>query len=141
MEESFYPFKPPRVEYRYDFVSVSADKEISKIVLFTLTNSSGVYNLALLDLLPDGQTSDMSETKNKDMRTVLATVVQIVMNFLDKNPLSIVLFQGSDQKRQRLYRIIINQEFERINQQFRVFGSINGQIESFEPNRPYSFFS
>lgn len=128
------------MEYRYDFVSVSADKEVSKIVLFTLTNSSGVYNLALLDLLPDGQTSDMSETKNKDMRTVLATVVQIVMNFLDKNPLSIVLFQGSDQKRQRLYRIIINQEFERINQQFRVFGSINGQIESFEPNRPYSFF-
>ena len=74
------------------------------------------------------------------MRIVLATVMRIITDFLDKNPTVIVLFQGSDEKRQRLYRIVINREIETILQQFRIFGSIDNQIEVFESNRSYNFF-
>ena len=63
-----------------------------------------------------------------------------ITDFLDKNPTVIVLFQGSDEKRQRLYRIVINREIETILQQFRIFGSIDNQIEVFESNRSYNFF-
>ncbi|MEI7581182.1 hypothetical protein [Runella sp.] len=140
MNETHYSFNQPQIEYRYDFVSISTDKEVHKRVLFTLTETEQVYNLALLDVLSNGETSDIVETKNKDMRIVLATVMRIITDFLDKNPTVIVLFQGSDEKRQRLYRIVINREIETILQQFRIFGSIDNQIEVFESNRSYNFF-
>ena len=140
MNESYYPFGQPQIQYRYDFVSISREKEVLKRVLFTLTDTEQVYNLALLDVLPNGDVSDITETKNKDMRVVLATVVRIIVDFLNKNPQVIVLFQGSDEKRQRLYRIVINREIETVLEQFRIFGSIDDEIEPFIANRPYDFF-
>lgn len=140
MNESYYPFGQPQIQYRYDFTSISREKEVVKRVLFTLTDTEQVYNLALLDVLPNGDVSDITETKNKDMRVVLATVVRIIVDFLNKNPEVIVLFQGSDEKRQRLYRIVINREIETVLEQFRIFGSIDDEIEPFVANRPYDFF-
>jgi hypothetical protein len=99
-----------------------------------------VYNLALLDLLPNGEKSDITETRNKDIRIVLATIIHIINDFFDKNHLAIVLFKGSDERRQRLYRIVISQEFPKLSQQFRIFGSIGEIIEPFEANRSYDFF-
>ena len=99
MNEVPYPFEQPRIEYRYEFLSVSSSKQIRKLVLLTLTELNDIYNLALLDLLPDGETSDISESKNKDLKTILATVIKIVIDFFDKKPSSIILFQGSDEKR------------------------------------------
>lgn len=95
MNEISYPFEQPRIEYRYEFLSVSFSKQVRKLVLLTLTELEDVYNLALLDLLPNGETSDISESKNNDLKTILATVIKIVIDFLDKKPSTIVLFQGS----------------------------------------------
>jgi hypothetical protein len=67
-------------------------------------------------------------------------VFNIINDFFDKNPLAIVLFKGSDERRQRLYRIVISQEFPKLSQQFRIFGSIGEIIEPFEANRSYDFF-
>ena len=86
MNEDSYSFEHPRIEYHYEFKSISTEREVRKIVSFTLTDLVDVYNLALLDVLPDGQTSDMTETKNKDMILVLATVVQIIIDFFSKSP-------------------------------------------------------
>jgi hypothetical protein len=140
MDEQAYSFQEPQANYIYRFKSSSSEKEVTKLVKFTLTDTENVYNLALLDLLPDGQTSDITETKNKDMVTVLATVIKIVVDFLDKFPTVAVLFSGSDQRRQRLYRILIGRELQTIQKKFNVFGSIGNEIEFFEPNQAYDFF-
>lgn len=47
MEEKAYSFSLVRTEYRYEFFSISTEK----VLLFTETASSMVYNLALLDEL------------------------------------------------------------------------------------------
>lgn len=141
MQESSYPFSLARTELRYEFESISTNKTIKKVVLFTaIDDHKQFFNLALLDVLPNGQTSDLSESKNQDMITILATVIKITIDFLDKNQQAIVLFQGSEQRRQRLYRILVNRELIAIQDQFNIFGSLNDQVEPFQSNRPYDFF-
>jgi hypothetical protein len=140
MQEKGYSFVQIRSEVRYEFVSVSAEKEVKKVVVFSPIENQRFYNLALLDTLPNGQLSDITETHNQDMITVLATVIKIVDDFLDANPQIVVLFKGSDERRQRLYRIIIGRELTLIQQKFRVFGGKDNIIEPFRENQPYQFF-
>lgn len=140
MNEKSYPFDRPRIDFRYEFDSISDEKQVRKIVHFTPTDLPNFYNLALLDVLPDGSTSDISETNNKDMKTVLATVVRITLDFFNQNPGTLAIFQGSDARRQRLYRIMIDRELELIQQQFSILGSNGDSIEPFERNHPYKFF-
>ncbi len=66
-----------------------------------------MYNLALLDVLEGGHYSDLSETNNIDFQLVMATVIDILKDFLHEFPDKIVTFKGSDERRQRLCRIII----------------------------------
>ena len=121
------------VEVRYDFESVSDDRTVKKVVRLTETNLPNVFNLALLDLLDDGSESDLSVTDNDDLRTVLATVMRIVDNFLTKFPQKIVTFAGSDERRTRLYRIVIGRELDAIKQRFEVTGQFgNGLLEDFK---------
>ena len=140
MNEKPYFFEPPRIEYRYEFISVSEQKQVKKVVHFSPTDVEGLYNLALLDVLPNGSTSDVTETNNKDMATVLATVVQIVIDFFDKNPTNFVFIQGSDARRQRLYQIVINRELELIEKHFRVLGYDGKNIEVFQSDHTYEYF-
>lgn len=140
MNENAYPFTLSRTEFRYEFVSISAKKEVKKIVLLTETVDSDIYNLALLDLLEDGELSDISETNNDDLKTVIATVIQIINDFLTKNHDTFVLFRGSDARRQRLYRIIISRELAEISKKFKIFGISNGISAPFEINKFYTFY-
>ena len=140
MNENAYPFTLSRTEFRYEFVSISAKKEVKKIVLLTETVNISIYNLALLDLLKDGELSDISETNNDDLKTVLATVFQIMDDFLNKMPRYSVVFSGSDDRRQRLYRIVIVRELKEITKKFSVFGGIGDIILPFEANKTYDFY-
>lgn len=54
-------------------------------MLFTQTDSPQIFNLALLDVLDNGKMSDISVTNNNDLRTVLATVIKIIEDFMNKN--------------------------------------------------------
>ena len=121
-------------------MSVSSRKEVRKIVLLSQTEWNNIFNLALLDVLNNGEISDISETKNNDLRTVLATVIQIINDFLIKKPNKFVLFRGSDSRRHRLYRIIIGRELKAISDTFIIFG-VNENIPNFfEINTPYEFY-
>lgn len=140
MNEESYPFDRPLIDFRYQFKSVSAEKQVRRVVHFTPTVQPNFYNLALLDVLPDGSNSDLAETNNKDMNTVLATVIKIIADFFDHKPGSFIYFRGSDERRQRLYRILISRELELIEEQFNVVGSHGGTIETFQRNHPYEFF-
>ncbi|GAB2569382.1 hypothetical protein GCM10027190_19240 [Spirosoma areae] len=95
----------------------------------------------MLDLLDDGSESDLSITNNDDLRTVMATVMPIVDNFLTKFPDKIVTFSGSDERRTRLYRIVISRGLDKIQKRFLVSGQLdNGQAERFQPNENYRRF-
>lgn len=141
MDETPYSFFAEPIEVRYDFDSVSGAKLVKKVVRLTETNLPDVFNLALLDLLDDGSESDLSVTNNDDLRTVLATVMRIVDNFLTKFLQKIVTFAGSDERRTRLYRIVIGRELDAIKQRFKVTGQFgNGLLEDFKPNGNYKQF-
>lgn len=141
MEEKAYSFSLVRTEFRYEFFSTSTEKVVKKVVLFTETSASMVYNLALLDELENGELSDISETNNNDLVMVMATVIQIVDEFLKIKPKYFVIFKGSDERRQRLYRIIISRELLKIQRKFDIFGGIGEDfIADFEPNKEYDFY-
>lgn len=141
MEEKAYSFSLVRTEFRYEFFSTSTEKIVKKVVLFTETSANMVYNLALLDELENGELSDISETNNNDLVMVMATVIQIVDEFLKIKPEYFVIFKGSDERRQRLYRIIISRELLKIQKKFDIFGGIGEDfIADFEPNKEYDFY-
>ncbi len=140
MNENPYPFTLSRTEYRYEFVSISPKKQVRKVVLLSQTEEIDIFNLALLDMLEDGETSDLTETNNEDLKTVLATVIKIIDDFLTKKPACYIVFRGSEERRQRLYRIVISRELTEINKFFEVFGGIGKTIHLFEPNKPFDYF-
>lgn len=141
MEEIRYPFERPVTEIRYDFKSISQSKEVRKRVIFTTSDYQSIYNLALVDVLEDGSLSDITESRNKDMNMILATVIGVLEDFFRANTELIVVFRGSDERRQRLYRLIISRDLERIQSQFQVFGGLEGdKAEPFVPNKKYDYF-
>jgi hypothetical protein len=139
MEEQPYKFSK-REDKRYEFYSESENRKVKKLVIFSGRDDNQVYNLALLDVLEDGQYSDIVVTNNNDFQTVMATVIDILKDFLNEFPQKIVTFRGSDERRQRLYRIIITRELDIIKQNFSVFGLKNENVEIFEPNKEYELF-
>jgi hypothetical protein len=141
MEEKYYQFERPISEIRYNFKSISNEKEVSKRVIFTTSDYQNFYNLALVDVFEDGSMSDITETRNKDMVTVLATVIKIVEEFLSQYPETFIVFQGSDERRQRLYRLIISREMSNIQKKFIVLGGFDGfQPKPFQENQQYDYF-
>ncbi len=141
MEEKYYPFERPISEVRYNFKSVSNEKEVSKRIIFTTSDYQNFYNLALVDVFEDGSISDITETRNKDMITVLATVIKIIEEFLNQYPETFIIFQGSDERRQRLYRLIISREMPNIQKKFIVLGGFDGfQPKPFQINQEYDYF-
>lgn len=140
MNEKPYPFTLSRTEYRYEFVSVSSRKEVRKIVLLSETDAINIFNLALLDVLENGQLSDISETKNDDYIKVFATVIQIIRDFLNKNPTCYVVFRGSDPRRHRLYRIIISRELVQISAKFKILGINDDLYSAFEIDKSYDYY-
>lgn len=141
MEEKSYPFHVITTEYKYEFFSISETKRVKKIVLFTKVSNENVYNLALLDeLLENGEFSDSSETNNNDLKTILSTIVHIIVDFLNKNPSVIIIFRGNEKRRQRLYRIVIDREIDKISKKFRIFGSLNDEIFPFQSNQNYEYY-
>lgn len=141
MEENPYPFYLKNLDLRYEFDSINNEKVIQKAVTFTQTPVEDIYNLALFDILADGKESDMVVSDNQDLPTVLATVIKIIEEFLNKFPEKIVTFKGSDDRRTRLYRIVISKEIDKIKERFMVLGLLeNGEYELFQINQNYKAF-
>ena len=91
-------------------------------------------------MFSNGKYSDISVSNNDDLKTIMATVFNILQEFLNEFPQSIVTFKGSDFRRQRLYRIIISRELELIKKYYFVFGTIDDKIIEFEKNKDYELF-
>ncbi|ACT96133.1 DUF6934 family protein [Dyadobacter fermentans] len=140
MQEKSYPYTSNNARFRYEFTSVIDNKIVRKVVRITQTSISNVYNLALFDILADGTLSDISESRNKDLRTVLATVFRIVMDFYTQKPGAFLLFRGSDARRHRLYSIVIAREFNQLSERFVIYGLKNDVLCPFTPNSHFDFY-
>ena len=140
MNQPFYELTILENHKVFDFESVG-NKIIKKKILYQNTDRFPFYNLALVDVQPDGSLDDISESNNGDMEKVLATVIKSLTYFFEQNPDAIVLFRGSTDSRTRLYQIIINKELESIIPIFSILG-INGmKFEKFEKNKSYEGFA
>jgi len=140
MHEKSYPYTSDNRYFRYQFESVSDNKIIRKVVRITRTDMPNVYNLALLDVLPDGTLSDISESRNRDLRTILATVFRIVIDFYTHKPSAFLLFRGSDSRRHRLYSIVIAREFNQLSDRFVIHGLKDDVLCPFVPNSHFDFY-
>lgn len=112
--------------------ALAKKKSIKKLIQFRLVNSSlSIYNLALVDILPDGDVSDLSISNNQDMPKVLATVFQAIDYFFEKHSTAKVLIQGSTKSRTRLYQIAISKYLAELEHKYSIWGFIDDHFEYF----------
>lgn len=141
MKEKAYPFKLVQENALYEFTSISENKKIEKAVLLERSRTSNrLFNLALMDADEDGEFSDEVESRNGDLRMVLATIFQVINHFLDRHPRELVGFRGNDERRHRLYRIAIAHELHNLTQEFEVYGGRGSAILLFEPDTAYDYY-
>ncbi|MCF2486613.1 DUF6934 family protein [Dyadobacter sp. CY347] len=141
MKLDYYQTKPSDDYLSFRFESVSDTKTIKKMITFKpIPKGINFYNLAFGDLDEQDEMDDLMISNNADMEKVIATVIQSIFIFCQVNPTALIYIEGSTPQRTRLYRIIINKEFETFRKDFEIFGMINTLVEPFSRNRPYTAF-
>ena len=140
MTHPFYSFTSTDGTIRFDFISVG-QKIIPKTIIFDLIYESNIFNLILADVLPNGEIDIKTVSDNGDRNKILATVAQAIVLFFEQHSDAWVLFTGSTPARTRLYRIAIHLELHSVIDRFNVYGICEGQLERFQPNRPYDKFA
>jgi hypothetical protein len=141
MNEPNYPFHNTNDKLLFEFESVSDEKTIKKVVEYRLINPEiSLYNLALVDILTNGEASDTIVSNNNDMIKVLSTVFQSLLSFFLLKPNSRVLIQSNSAARIRLYRIAISKNIVQLEHKFSVLGFIGSEVEIFETGKNYDGF-
>lgn len=101
-----------------------------------------VFNLALVDILPNGDISDIASGENSlDLKKVMATVAECIRLFLDKRPDAEIQIQANTPAKNRLYRIIIGRELSNIEKYYEIYGSNGAFAEPFAANRVYMVYT
>ncbi len=142
MQSEFYPFESDDDRLYFEFLSVSREKKIRKAVLFTeFPYSKQLYNLALLDILPNGEFSDIASAKNNlDIKKVMSTVSECIRIFLERYPDAEIKIQGNTSAKSRLYRIVLGRELSNIQKYYEIYGDDGNFAEPFEPNKTYKVY-
>jgi hypothetical protein len=124
----------------YEFVSVGPKGDFLKTVIYQYIDDN-LYNLAFGDKDSiTGNIDDLVVTDNQDTEIVLATVASTLFDFFDNYNGTIVLAKGSTQSRTRLYRRYLSILLETIEENFLLFGELNGEVERFQKNKHYTSF-
>ena len=122
MKDNTYPFNR-ELASRYTFTSIGK-KKISKEVVFTHTGIRNIVNMGFGDVLPDGSIDDKADSNNGDIVRVLATIVQILIDFTVKFPDAEIFFAGSTLDRTRLYARILKNYYPLFSKDFIINGII-----------------
>lgn len=125
----------------FEFVSEGPKGAIKKIIYYYETSVKDVYNLGFGDKSDEtGKIDDLSITDNGDSRKVLATVAATLYVFTNCYSDATVLATGSTQFRTRLYRMLISNNLEYIEQDFVIFGFTGIHWEPYRKNVNYEAF-
>jgi hypothetical protein len=128
--------------HRYQFTSIGPKGSIIKIIQFSkLVDNPLVYNLALGDF--DSVTGTMNDdviSDNQDRDKILATVGFAVIDFCSRIPDAIILAEGNNPVKKRLYQMQISSRLSEIQKSFHVYGiaETGKDIEFFEKNKTYA---
>lgn len=140
MDLEFYHFQADDDRLYFRFLSVGPERTIRKAVIFTPLSANEVFNLALVDVLPDGSVCDKTINNNGDLEKVMATIIQCVARFFEFYPQADIYVQANTPARNRLYRIIISRELSRIRKYYEIYGTIDLVTEPFEPGKEYHHY-
>lgn len=136
-----YNFESSPDALRFEFDSISSQKQIRKVVEYTpLPQNPNIYNLGFGDLKEDGNIDDLVVSDNKDMERVLATVIQTIFTFFESRPKNTILFLGSTESRTRLYQIAIARNIDEMGGMLQIRGIRNAEIEEFVKGINYEGF-
>lgn len=121
-------------------MSIGSRGHIQKVVKFKRVRDH-IFNLVF------GDWDEMNEriddkviTNNGDREKVLATVADIVIQFIDLYPSAFIFAQGSTASRTRLYQIGINANLPLISQYLYIEGFLDGQWQPFIKGKNYNAF-
>ncbi|WP_026628674.1 DUF6934 family protein [Dyadobacter alkalitolerans] len=141
MKTEHYDYKASENCLLFEFESVSEFKSIRKLIIYTPSEKvSNMYNLALCDILSNGESCDRNISNNLDMGKVIATVVKSMVTFCKAYPNSSIYITGSTPARTRLYNIIISKELSEARRIFEIYGLKETKRELFISNREYDAF-
>ncbi len=125
----------------FEFVSVGKKGRITKLIKFSETHLKDFYNLGFGDKnITTNNIDDQVVSNNGDSEKVLATVVAAVYVFTDKNPNAWVYATGSTEARTRLYQIGINKYYDKVIEDFEIYGLKKGQWTDFQKNVNFDAF-
>ncbi|MEY5049450.1 MAG: hypothetical protein RLZZ175_2809 [Bacteroidota bacterium] len=124
----------------FSFVSKGKQGEILKVVVFQEIGEN-IFNIALLDYLADeNKYSDMVRSDNGDMKKVLITVMNILLDFLQNNPQCILYLEGNTRTKRLLYNRIINNNYQDIKKSLVIIRENNDNQENFVQGNFYNSF-
>jgi hypothetical protein len=128
----------------FEFISEGPKGNILKSVHYTKMKVKGIrniYNLAFGDKNNDtGDIDDNIVSGNQDREKVLATVINTVIIFTEKNPKAQIFITGSTPARTRLYQIAIGKYLEEFSEIFDIKGVTQNQLMLYEKNVNYRAF-
>ncbi|SEJ12591.1 hypothetical protein SAMN05216327_106212 [Dyadobacter sp. SG02] len=155
MDKDCYKFVVGQDDFTYIFISEGVKGKIAKGVLISPLPAasvypfSSVYNLGFGDFVNFDRKwiiDDSVRSGNGDMPKVIATVARIAMDFLTKNPDSVLSFEGyMDEKsalhgrnhRNVLYQRAINSNWAELSEEFRFWGVQEGKFEEYSVGTHY----
>ena len=143
MNRPKYLYKSEEEFKVYSFYSEGIKGLIKKMIVFSFTGESNIYNLGFGDYNSETKTIDDEViTNNGDSLKVLATVASTVYAFTEKYPDALVFATGSNNFRTRLYRMGITNNLEEIKVDFEVFGlKVDNNVwEEFVSGEDYEAF-
>ena len=136
-----YPLVAENTLNIFEFVSVGTKGEIHKIIKFSETHLKDFYNLGFGDKNSQtGEVDDKIVSNNGDGQKVLATVVSAIYAFTDRNPSAWVYATGSNEARIRLYRMGINKYYDKVSEDFEIYGLLDDQWLVFDKEVNFEAF-
>ena len=128
----------------FKFISSGPNGDVIKLIIFTEFNPTRkIYNLALVDVIENDKISDKNLSNNGDIRKILATVAQAIINYTSTFPDRTIYFEGSDEqgKRTSVYNAAIRKYFYILEKDFYIEGYLNEKVkEKFNPLKTYKGF-
>ena len=140
MDLEFYPFYADDDRLYFSFLSVSPERTIQKAIIFTPLSAHRIFNLALVDVLPDGSFCDQTISNNGDLEKIMATVIQCIAQFFESYTQADIYLQANTPAKNRLYRIIISRELSRIKKYYEIYGINDSVTEPFQAGREYHHY-
>lgn len=80
--------------YQYQFVS-HGNERIEKVAIFTSPPEASYFAFSFGDLLKDGIIDNYVNSNNGDMHRILATLIEILRDFINEHPSAKIFFTGS----------------------------------------------